>query len=413
MARIDLDRDPLTGRRRRRSLGTFRTKKDAEAAERRALEDMARGTDLDAKAITIAELLDRYIHQREADGRCGAKTLERYRDLARLYIVPRIGFILLSKLRPAHVAEMNVYLLRRGGRRGKKQIPVPLAPKTVCHILSLLHGAIEWACRLQLVSRNVTDAVEKPKVPHGEAQAIPLELIPGLLDVAERSPWPYMRQVIVLALATGARRGELAALKRSDFAEDGVTGTIRRSFSETKAGVTTKPTKTERSRPVALSPTALQAVKELVARKERDRLAAGTAYEDHGYLIADALGRPLKPMHITDTFRKIARRAKLPTTRFHDLRHSCASWLLSEGVDLRTVSSILGHTSATTTLRTYAHLVVRAQQEAIEKLDAVLRAVISPRATEWPPSRTRLAGKPLNQADSMVAPTGVEPVSPP
>jgi hypothetical protein len=130
---------------------------------------------------------------------------------------------------------------------------------------------------------------------------------------------------------------------------------------------------------------------------------------DHGYLITNALGRPLKPMHITDTFRKIARRAKLPTTRFHDLRHSCASWLLSEGVDLRTVSSILGHTSATTTLRIYAHLVAGAQREVMLKLDDVLRPIVAARATEWPPRGASRTGKARNHAVQMVAPTGVEP----
>jgi integrase len=268
---------------------------------------------------------------------------------------------------------------------------VPLAPKTVCHAVSLLHSSIEWARRLQLVTRNVTDAVERPRVPHREVQAIPVELIPGLLEAAEHSPWPYMRQVIILALSTGARRGELAALKLSDL--DGVSGPIRRSLSQTRAGVTVKATKTERSRPVALAGTALEAIGELTERREHNRREAGAAYTDHGYLIADALGRPVTPMHLTDTFRKIARRANLPTTRLHDLRHSCASWLFAQGVDLRTVSSILGHTSATTTLRVYAHLVARAQQEAILKLDDVLRTVIPMQATERPPADARLAAE--------------------
>ena len=117
---IDLE-STATGLRRRKSVGTFRTRKEADAAERKALEARDRGIDLSPKTVTVAQLLDRYLADREALDR-GAKTLQEYRGCADRLIRPHLGGIALAKLRPARIAEWVAMLLKRGGKQPKTRM---------------------------------------------------------------------------------------------------------------------------------------------------------------------------------------------------------------------------------------------------------------------------------------------------
>lgn len=346
------------GKRRRRSLGTFSSRKEAERAERDALTARDRGIDLSPDRVTVAQLLARYLSDRSL--RCGAKTNERYGQLVRQYILPRLGRITVAKLRPAHVSDWQTALQESGGHNGR-----PLSAKTVYHGRSLLFGALRWAVRMQLASRNVCEAVEIPKVARSSAKALSLDEVARLLTAAENTRWgPFT----ALAFALGARRGELCALKWVDVDLDAKTVTVRASLSQTKAGVTFKPTKTDRVRTVALSRFAIEAFRRQRATQAQERLRAGGAYEDRGLVFSDELGRVMTPMTATCAYERLARKANISSTRLHDARHTAATQLLVAGVDVRSVSGILGHGSATTTLATYAPLLADAQRDGIDRL---------------------------------------------
>ena len=157
---IDLE-SSATGLRRRKSVGTFRTRKEAEAAERRALEARDRGIDLSPKTVTVAELLDRYLADREALGR-GAKTLQEYRGCADRLIRPHLGGIALAKLKPARIAEWVAELLKRGGKPTKnadgKLLARPLSAKSVHHAFTLSSTApcasrFAWSSSAEILAR--------------------------------------------------------------------------------------------------------------------------------------------------------------------------------------------------------------------------------------------------------------------
>src|SRR5579863_7648546 len=137
---IDLE-SSATGLRRRKSVGTFRTRKEAEAAERKALEARDRGIDLSPKTVTVAQLLDRFIADRRAKGRA-LRTIMRYEELARLTIAPHIGSIPISKLAPAHLSAWLATIRERGSAKEK-----PLAPKSIWHGFMILRAALRWAVR--------------------------------------------------------------------------------------------------------------------------------------------------------------------------------------------------------------------------------------------------------------------------
>lgn len=354
----DLEREPNKPRRRK-YFGTYNTKREAQAFERRMLEERDRGIDLAPGKVTVAETLERW--QRDRVSRVEAKTAQEDTAKIRLHVLPALGAIPLAKLKPAHLADLYALLLDRGRANGKGG----LSPKTVHHVHSLIKTALSWAVRMGLASRNVADAVESPKVLRGEPRAIPAEEVARLLQAASNVP---LGALITLAFATGARRGELLALKWNAVDLQAASMLVRFSMSETQTGIRLKAPKSDRIRTVSLSRPALEALRRQRARQAEQKLIAGSAYQDQGFVFADALGGPLTPSLVSGQFRELANKCGISTTRLHDARHTAATWLIAEGVDVRTVGAVLGHSVASTTLNIYAHAIAGAQTAAVGKL---------------------------------------------
>lgn len=368
---IDLE-PAATGLRRRKSIGTYRTRKEAEVAERRALEARDRGIDLSPKTVTTAELLERFVADRRAKGRA-LRTIMRYEELARLTIAPHIGNIPLAKLSPAHISAWLVVLHDRGSVRGK-----PLAPKSVWHAFTILRGALRWAVRHDLVGRNAAEAIDAPTVPRSQARAISETEALRLFEASEDTRWgPFFR----LALGSGARRGELLALRWSDISLPNLgTSTVcfQRAFVEPKGKggrLVEKGTKTDHVRTIPLGALAVDALRRQRVQQAEDRLAAGPTYDDSGHVFQHQCGGPIAPDFATKAFARVQRRMGFRAT-LHDLRHTAASWMLAAGVDVAAVARVLGHTTPTTTLTIYAHALPASESKAIASIDARLRGVL-------------------------------------
>jgi integrase len=357
---IDLDRD-ANGKRQRRPLGTFQTRREAARAEREALAARDRGVDLSPGRVTVRELIERYLDLSRRKGLSPA-TLERYEELARLHVLPVVGELPLAKLGPAHVSEVYARAHRNG-----------LSAKTIRQVAAVLGAAVRWAVGKDLVVRNVVERAsdDLPKVRRSPARALTAEEVTALLGVADGTPW---RTFFLVAVCTGARRSEIAALRWQNVDMERASITIMESLCATRRGVEVKGTKTDTVRVVALSSAALAVLRAQRAEQARARLLAGTAYENRDLVFADALGRPWHPRAISNAFARLASKAKLSHVRLHDLRHTAATWLLQSGVDVRTVASVLGHANAITTLGTYAHVMPGAQARAVERIAERLAA---------------------------------------
>jgi len=195
-----------------------------------------------------------------------------------LYLRPHIGGIPLSKLKPAQVNQLiTIILPERGGADG-----APLSAQSVKHVYRLLSGALRWATSLEYVGRNVAAAVEPPTIPRGTVVAVSVEEANAILAVADPTRWgPFMR----LALACGARRGELLALRWSDVDFEAATITIRASISQTREKFFEKPTKTDRIRRVALSPHGVEALRRQGALQAKDRRTASVPFVDSCHVL--------------------------------------------------------------------------------------------------------------------------------
>ncbi|MFY9860835.1 MAG: tyrosine-type recombinase/integrase [Candidatus Cybelea sp.] len=222
--------------------------------------------------MTIAQLLDHFIADRRAKGRA-LRTVMRYDELSKLTIAPHVGGIVLAKLSPAHLSSWLATIRERGSAAEK-----PLAPKSVWHAFTLLRSALRWAVRHDLAWRNVADTIDPPSVPRSQARALDEDEAARLLAVADATRWgPFLR----LALGTGARRGELLALRWDDVSIPDLgeaTLSVRGAFVEPKGKggrIIEKGTKTDQIRAIPLGDLAVGALRSQWALQAQGRRDGG------------------------------------------------------------------------------------------------------------------------------------------
>lgn len=356
---VDQD-SSATSPRKRRSLGTFRTRKEAEIAEREALGAKDRGIDLTPSNVTVQMLLERYINTRAGLGR-GIRTIEEYQRILKLYIELQLGSRPLSKLKPAHVSEWIADLQLHGGRSGSA-----ISAKTAAHAFALLTAALRWGVRQELVGRNVCESADRPKIIRPRAEAHTGDELNRLAKATFGTRWDHF---IELALNTGARRGELCALSWPDVDLEHGTIRIAASMSQSASGVIRKSTKTGRTRSIPLNNEARGALRAQRALAASDRLRIGSSYvvDDSRPIFTDEIGERVTPKSATNAFARIAKTAKLSSTALHRLRHTAASMLIPAS-DVVTAAAILGHSSPSTTANIYAHVIEGQERTAVDGL---------------------------------------------
>jgi integrase len=358
------ERDPTTGKRKTRYATIRGTKKDAQRELIRRLAEVENGTAVDPSRVTIAEYLRGWLG---SDTDLAPKTLERYSQLVDHQIIPHLGATLLQKLRPAQVDDWHAKLLKCGSKRGR-----PLAARTVGHAHRVLHRAFERAMRLEIVGRNPAHAVPAPKPDAAEIEILSADQIADVLTRLEGHP---LHPIAALAIGTGMRRGELCGLAWGATDLDSAMVRVERSLEETAAGLRFKPPKTRHGRRSISLPA--QAVDILHAYRRQQlelRLVLGLGRPGHDDLVFTLPdGSPYPPDKLSRDWGNLVRDKKLPQVRFHALRHSHASALISAGVDIVTVSRRLGHGSPAITLTVYAHLFKNTDTTAATAIEAAMR----------------------------------------
>ncbi len=289
------------------------------------------------------------------------KTYIRYCQLITLHILPALGKIQLQKLSPQHLQKLYNTKRQEG-----------YAPQTVQHIHRVLHRALNDALRWNLVARNTCNLIDTPRVPRKEMQVLTGEQAQQFLETAKGDP---LEALYLLALTTGMRQGEILALQWKDIDFTHGILQVRRTISRLpKQGFQVSEPKTPKSRrSIHLAPTTLDALKLHRVRQHEQRLAAGPEWDEQGWIFCNTLGRPVEVGNMMRrSFRPILAKAGLPRIRFHDLRHSCATLLLSLGVHPKVVQERLGHSQIAVTLDTYSHVLPHLQEEAANRLDILL-----------------------------------------
>ncbi|HEY5477693.1 MAG TPA: site-specific integrase, partial [Tepidiformaceae bacterium] len=177
------------------------------------------------------------------------------------------------------------------------------------------------------------------------------------------------------ALSTGLRQGELLGLRWSDIDLEAGRLSVRQARQRVKNAPQFAEPKTQRSRrTIALPRATARALQAHRVSQLQGRLVQGAKWEDNDLVFCTALGRPLDASNVTHGFQRLLARLDIRRVRFHDLRHTCATFLLSQGVDLRTIMEVLGHSQIGLTANTYSHVMDRLKGDAADKMDLMLAA---------------------------------------
>jgi integrase len=342
----------------------------AEAAEElnKALTDQAGGIIVDDKNMTLGEYLDRWLRDC-VRGSVRESTFDRDSYLVRTHIKPSLGRLKLKKLTPLDVQSLY-----------RDRLDAGLSPSTVNKIHTVFHKALSQAVRWNLIPRNVTKAVKPPRPAAEEMRPLSSEETRRLLNEARGD---RLEALYVLAVTTGMRRGELLGLKWSDIDLENATVSVRRTLTRTDNGrrVTLGDPKTKRSRrTIRLTPQAVEALRVHLEKQLQEMEALGDRYGDQGLVFTTKAGTLINPSNLRQrSLMPLLKRAGLPHIRFHDLRHTCATLLLSKNVHPKFVQELLGHATIAITLDTYSHVLpgmgdqtARAMHDALAPIEDAL-----------------------------------------
>ena len=292
--------------------------------------------------------------------RCRPRTVERYRGLLRQHVIPSLGAVPIARLEVRQVNALLAAKLAEGH-----------APRTVHHLRAVLRAALSAAMREGILTRNVAALADPPRVPERAPTILTASQAQRLIAAtATERDFPLW----VLALATGARQGELLGLHWDDFDPELGELRIARTLQRVRGAWVFGEPKTSRSRRTLLLPTvAIAALARQHAQQLTERLAAGPGWQDgDGLVFTTATGSPRQGTHVTKVFQRTCIATGLPLIRFHDLRHTTATVLAAAGIPVRDVQDQLGHSTVLTTLRTYVHVVPEAQRAVANALDGIL-----------------------------------------
>lgn len=363
--------DPETGKRRRKWHSFAGTKREAQKECARLVAEMAGGSYLEPSKMTVSDLLTRWLGQMRSQ--VSPRTHERYSELVKKNIVPALGAIHLTKLRPAQISAAYTKALESGRRDGKGG----LAPTTVIYMHRLLKQALKQAVRWELLHRNPADAVDPPQAERGALQTYDLAQTADLLGalVGSRLEVPVM-----LGALGGLRRGEIVALRwrHVDLAAGRLA--VVESAEQTAEGVRYKPPKSGKGRTVALSSTMVEMLSSHRIRQAEELLKLGVRQTGVTFVYTREDGEPLQPRSLTQAWRNLAAKGALPRVRFHDLRHAHATHLLARGVHPKVASERLGHSRVGITLDLYSHVLPGMQEDAVARVDDALRQELERRA---------------------------------
>ena len=359
---VELPREALTGRRRRRRFTVRGSRRDAQRALREALRERDHGG-VEPSRTTVAEWVTRWLAQRVEDQAIGALVARNYRLNIRKHIVPALGHVRLRDLRPDHVLEL------------KEGLSKTLAPATVGKVMGILRQSLDAAVRHHLLIHNPASVVPKPSVAVAtrERRALDEGEIAALLRLAENTDHDV---IIRFALATGARQAELLGATWASVDLERGSFVVRQTLQHVEGEFRVVPPKTRRSRrTIELSDATVALLRRHRAEQQAARMALGPAWEDRDLVFPGPVGGYQHRRTLYGGFRRLLDESGIADSgavNFHSLRHTAASQWIRTGVDLLTVSRRLGHGSASFTMDVYGHLLSGQQRAAAEALDHLI-----------------------------------------
>lgn len=365
-ARFSLGFDPVTGKQKQRSI-SGKTQAEVRKKLQQTLHEIDEGTYTEPTKMIVADWMK--IWQEEYLGGVKPGTAYAYGATIRTHIIPNLGRMELTKLRPHMIQSFY------NGLTDPDKTTPPLSPKSVKNVHGVLHSALEQAVRNGLISRNPTLPCVLPRIEKKEIKPLDEDQISAFLKGIKGN---RLENLFTVVLFTGMREGEALGLTWDCVDLERGTLTVNKQLQLMKGekGVyRLVSTKNGKSRTITLAPFVVDILRKQKIAQAEAKLRMGALWQDTDFVFTDEVGAHLKPRGVVKQFKAVMGKLGLPTTRFHDLRHSYAVASIKSGDDIKTVQSNLGHATATFTLDVYGHVTEQMKQASAARMQSFIEAV--------------------------------------
>ena len=357
--------DPETGKAIYKNV-LGRTQAETRAKLKAAIEESKSLDVTKAGKYTVGAWMDEWF-ENYAKIKVRPSSHQTYRGYIDNHIKPNIGKVPLEKLTSLELQKLYKKLLNSGriDRVESKYQAKGLSPKTVRNIHQIIASAMKLAKEQRLIVADPTEGCALPKLEHREMKTLPVEQLASFLREAKDSG---VFEIYYIELAPGLRRGELLGLKWEDIDFEHGNLRVKRQIARINGEVVEAPLKTKnayRTLPLA---------EDTIAVLKQQKKKVGSS----PWVFLSPTGGPVSPDSVLHMLHRVLKRAGLPRIRFHDLRHTFATLALQNGVDVKTVSGMLGHFSAGFTLDTYAHVTTASRRQAAKTMGGILSASLQP-----------------------------------
>lgn len=343
---VYLGKEPITNKKKYKWYTVKGTKKEAERFLIEKINEIEKGIFVDSKNMTLEEYFD-YWYKQCCITKLSPTTYESYKRNIDKYIVKNLGNIKLENLLPLQLQSFY------------NTLSETLSNTTIIYIHRIIHSALNQAMKWDLVVRNVADNVEIPKKDKYQATILNNKQVLKLINAIKDT---YIYIPVMIAISTGMRRGEVLGLTWNNIDLEKATLNVVQAVYPTKNGLTVLPPKTKTSiRKISLPPTLVKILRE---HKKKSNSIYVCALED---------GTLISPSSLNHKFKQVLEDNNLPSIRFHDLRHSHASLLLSQGVQAKVISERLGHSNINITMDLYSHIYEATNREVANNFDRFLK----------------------------------------
>ena len=318
--------------------------------------NLAKGIPVPTGRVTVTEALKAWLNSKA--GRA-PKTLESYQSIVERHLIPNLGHHHLKDLQPSMIQQYYAHACEK------------LSARSVHYHHRLLKAGLKYAVRQGFLGRNVCDLVDPPSFQKKKMRTLAPEEVRRLLEVANETEY---YPIVYVALSSGLRRAELLGLRWRDLnLGNEPTISVSRVLYKAKGVLEFREPKTANSRrSVTMTQKLRRYMKDYKAEKESFNLHIGRIMNLDDIVFSTTKGKPFDPHVVSHNFAKIAKRAGLEGTRFHDLRHSFATLMLDQGAPPKIISDCLGHASVAFTMDTYAGKIPSMEKSAMAKLNKVL-----------------------------------------
>ena len=353
--RVTVGVDPMTGRQKQKSV-SGKTQKEVAQKLRQLAVEVDTGTYHESTKITVGEWLDTWMEQYLSDVKPSTKDM--YESVVRTHLKPAFENKKLETLAPMDIQRLYNSL---------QTCERPLTPKTIKNIHGILHKALQQAVELRYLRSNPSGPCKLPRVEKHEIQPLDEAATKEFLKAIQGHRY---EDIYLVTLFTGMREGEVLGLSWRNV--DLVLGSIviaqQLQYKRGSGEYIIASPKNGKRRIITLAPFVRDILRQVKSRQDYWRQAAGDTWIDTGLVFTNELGEHLSPKSVYNHFKKVVAEIGLPSSRFHDLRHSYAVASLQAGDDIKTVQENLGHHTAAFTLDVYGHVTEKMKRDSADRM---------------------------------------------